>query len=169
MNDIKEVTYRGHIIYGYYINKCSELFTTRIPGTMGINRFTSNKLSLHEHCYSAPLRQVKGVKYKNGRILYRLYIKYTQFEQYNLTGNVVGALAHRLVMETYNPFHNNIPTDLQPHWDTLPSIVQEYIYNGITVDHIDPDKSKPDYNHLSNLQWMSHRENLLKSNKITML
>jgi len=166
MRDLKEVIYKGHVMPGYYINTNSELFTTRVSGSMGINRHTRNRLSLHAHCYSQPLRQVKGVKYKTGKILYRLGTRYTHYEQYNIIGNEVGVHAHRLVMETYNPFHDNIPTDLQPYWDTLPTVVQEYIYNGMTVDHINPDKSRHDYNYLSNLQWMTHRENLIKRDNI---
>jgi len=166
MKDLKEVIYKGHVMPGYYINECSELFTTRVSGTMGINQHTRNRLSLHAHCYAQPLRQITGVKYKTGKILYRLKTRYTHYEQYNIPGNEVGIHAHRLVMETYNPFYNNIPTDLQPYWDSLPSIVQEYIYNGMTVDHINPDKSRPDYNYLSNLQWLTHRENIGKSDKV---
>jgi len=162
---LKEVIYRGAEMSGYYINKHSELFTTRVHGTMGINRYTRNKISLHEHCYSQSLRQVEGSKLKTGKILYRLKTRYTPYEQCNIPGNEVGIHAHILAMETYNPFHNNIPTDLQPYWDSLPSIVQEYIYNGMTVDHINPDKSRSDYNHLSNLQWMTFGENLKKGNK----
>jgi len=64
---------------------------------------------------------------------------------------------HRLVMDTFRPIFNNPPKRLEPFWDELHHDVKVFIYECISIDHIDHD---PTNNHIDNLQYVTPRENM---------
>ena len=151
---MKELIFEDHLVPGYYININGEMFSSRKPG---INRFNSHDRDTV--CYGGKLRKLPGTKYGKYTV-YRLSKKFTHKEDSVI--RQFGVLAHRAVMETFNPFENNLPEDLCDEWKNLSQIVKRYIIDGWTIDH--KENLNENFNHLANLQWLSKRHNASKGN-----
>ena len=164
-NDLVEVKYDGCILPGYYLDKENvELWSTR---KCHLNRFTNN--SKENVCYGGDLRKVKGTKHKKKYTIFGMRLLHSDLllqEKYrNLYDNTLRVQMHRLMMETFSPFETNLPKDLVNEWPKLSDVVKDYLRNGMTIDHIDPDHTKPTYNHISNLQWMTISDNSRKGDR----
>lgn len=158
-NNLKELVYEGHIIPGYYINKQGELFSTR---KAYLNQF--GDLSMENVCYGGPLIKRKGTS-AGKYILYRLRKLHTHRQYDNITLKHFGVQSHRALMETFKPLEDNLPEDLVDEWDNLSDVVKKYIKKSFVVDHIDSDRNKDTYHHLSNLQWLTLSDNSKKGDR----
>ena len=155
--EFAELIYEGHLIPGYYINTDGKMFSTR--NNKGLNRWYPNNKQLV--CYGGKMRKLSGTKCGK-YTLYRLGTKFT-YKENLVSESKFGVLAHRAVMETFNPFEDNLPEDLIEEWSNLSSIVRRYIINGWTIDHKEDLNDSSDS--LSNLQWMTRNENAAKGNR----
>ena len=153
--ELKELIYEGMLVPGYYINTNGEMFSSR---SCKINRFNSNNRDLV--CYGGKFRKLQGTKYGK-YTMYRLGKKFTHRE--NLVTRQFGVLAHRAVMETFNPFENNLPKELISEWNNLSLVVKRYIIDSWTVDH--KKNLNEGFDNLSNLQWMKKSYNSAKGNR----
>ena len=100
-----------------------------------------------------------GAKYPAVKIavpLENVYFQHTNTNEYRKTTNTVGRKVklHILVADSW--LDNGCPKDLEPFWnmfsDELKAILRPYFH----IDHIDDNKQNP---HVSNLKFVSPREN----------
>jgi hypothetical protein len=63
--------------------------------------------------------------------------------------------AHRLVMETFKPI-DKYPPIPKKDWKRTPASAKQFIRDTAFVDHIDSNRTN---NHISNLRWVTPKEN----------
>lgn len=64
--------------------------------------------------------------------------------------------AHRIIAETWKPIDKNPPESIALTWNEVPEEWRQWVKDTAYIDHIDND---PTNNHISNLRWVTPKEN----------
>lgn len=141
--EFKQIVKNGVLVPNYYVSQDGKIANLK-----------TNKLMKPARNYSKRSGKLETL-YVSLTIPPDLYEDY-QYCKKNKNSVGFSITIHRAVMETWRPIDKYPPASLKDTWNDVPEEWRQWVRDTAYIDHIDDN---PTHNHVSNLRWVTPRQN----------